>query len=293
VESREQRNMLLLRGVVARVAAAAGGVCRQHTRIEDVEEQRLFLRESRAERWRLAAWRRFRYKKKDCKTPRVHSDLAVGSGLWSAAGGGRRHVSVRGPPVDSLNQLYVQARFMDVVLRNKVLQWATPCNGGFHAVLTDEETNSARWRSVFVHADEEGELSPDQVSWARVKNPRRAVEKMLRVYDMDPSRLVDITRQSIYFDSVEELRLCLELIESDPHVVIERIKNRLDPNYDPTITGGYRDCALNVRIVTDETRRCRTDLHVCEVQLVLKRFAELKSTDGHKGYVALRNNRGQ
>lgn len=142
-------------------------------------------------------------------------------------------------------------------------------------------------------ADEEGQFPLLDIEWAKLKRPQRAVEKLLRVYDMEASRLVDITRQSIYFDSLHSLSHCLEIILSDPQVVVERIKNRMDEAYDASVSGGYRDCSLNLRIVTPESRRCRTDLHVCEVQLVLKKIAMLKTSDGHKGYVLFRNTRGQ
>ena len=55
-----------------------------------------------------------------------------------------------------------------------------------------------------------------------------------------------------------------------------RVKNRMDPNYDSSISAGYRDVALNLRIVNDETKDLGVETHVCEVQLILKAFAELK-----------------
>ena len=55
-----------------------------------------------------------------------------------------------------------------------------------------------------------------------------------------------------------------------------RVKNRLDPDYDAEESGGYRDVGLNLRVVTAETRRLGVETHVCEVQLLLRTFAELK-----------------
>lgn len=50
---------------------------------------------------------------------------------------------------------------------------------------------------------------------------------------------MDICRQSIYFESVNDLIHCLHVIENDHEVVIERVKNRLDPDYDSCVSAGY------------------------------------------------------
>ena len=92
----------------------------------------------------------------------------------------------------------------------------------------------------------------------------------------DVSRLVDLCRQSIVFDSPADLADCLGIIARDPDVLIVRVKNRLDPAYDAGPCAGYRDVALNLRVVRGDSRRLGLHLHVCEVQLVLRSFAELK-----------------
>ncbi len=73
-----------------------------------------------------------------------------------------------------------------------------------------------------------------------------------------------------------------------------QVLNRLQHDYDaPTLSQGYRDVNLSLRLDTAETRRLGTDLHVCEVQLLLAEFALRKSDSGHKRYVAFRNARGR
>ena len=59
-------------------------------------------------------------------------------------------------------------------------------------------------------------------------------------------------------------------------MAILRVKNRLDPAYDAAASAGYRDVALNVRIDSDETRGMGVEGHVCELQLLLLPFAEIK-----------------
>jgi len=95
------------------------------------------------------------------------------------------------------------------------------------------------------------------------------------------------------FDSATQLLRCLRAIAADKDVVIERVKNRLHPDYNTKISAGYRDCLVNLRIVTDATCRMGIEGHVCEVQLILRKYWELKSEEGHKRYVVFRNFRGE
>jgi hypothetical protein len=55
-----------------------------------------------------------------------------------------------------------------------------------------------------------------------------------------------------------------------------RVKNRLCPEYDAALSAGYRDVAVNLCLDTEETRRLGAEGHVCELQLMLRPFAELK-----------------
>ena len=55
-----------------------------------------------------------------------------------------------------------------------------------------------------------------------------------------------------------------------------RISNKMDPGFDSRASAGYRDLALNLRLVTPATERLGADTHVCEVQLILREIAELK-----------------
>jgi hypothetical protein len=68
----------------------------------------------------------------------------------------------------------------------------------------------------------------------------------------------------------------MKVIINDPEVQICRVKNRMDPGYNASATAGYRDVVLNMQIKTQQTAAMGVDGHVCEVQLILNRFAELK-----------------
>ena len=91
----------------------------------------------------------------------------------------------------------------------------------------------------------------------------------------------------------DHILACLQAMVDDKEVVIERIKNRLTFDYDTRISAGYRDVAVNFRVASEETAKMGIETHVCEVQLILRRFYELKSDEGHKRYVQFRNFRGE
>ena len=76
--------------------------------------------------------------------------------------------------------------------------------------------------------------------FSAVKPTERALEKLLRCYDCDPSRLLDCCRQRIVFDDVEDIIICLQSIQDDPELEILRIKNMMDPQYDHRTTAGFR-----------------------------------------------------
>ncbi len=75
---------------------------------------------------------------------------------------------------------------------------------------------------------------------------------------------------------MQDLTSCLKTIAADREVHIVRIKNRLDLLFDEETSAGYRDLALNLRISTECTRSLGLEGHVCELQLILKSFSEVK-----------------
>ena len=79
----------------------------------------------------------------------------------------------------------------------------------------------------------------------------------------------------------------------DEEITVLRIKNRMAESYDALQSCGYRDVLLNIRLRNDLTQLLGLDLHVCELQLFLKRFMLHKSEEGHKRYVEFRDKRGE
>jgi hypothetical protein len=228
--------------------------------------------------------------------------------------------------VMSLDQLMYQSKGLNPILRRKVQNWALASKGLFPLVATEwmPALPKSNTRSVFLRsmsatgkialrmrnknrkksedhlrkyirwdAISEDPAREEKIKWAKTKTPERCMQKLMRAYRGEVSRLVDITRQSIIFESIEDIVRCVSIIMMDPEIVIERIKNRFDVNYDSSQSAGYRDLALNLRIVSSKTKDLGLHTHVCEVQLLNKQMAEMKSDNGHKRYVEFRDARAE
>lgn len=122
------------------------------------------------------------------------------------------------------------------------------------------------------------EAEAGSIVWAALKSPQRAVEKAVRCYDGEVWRLMDVCRQAVIFDAVDDIRRCLALIVADDErgiVRLVRVKNRLAPGYDAGQCAGYRDVALNIRVAApgQEGPGPAALQHICELQLILRPFA--------------------
>lgn len=244
----------------------------------------------------------------------VHDKSLTMSLEWSA-GGGRTpsHSPMRAMvPVTSLDQVYSQAALIQPMLRTKVQEWAQASDGlfprakhaffgfrggalrsfhGWEGSLSRTEMTKGsyvKWAEMYANPESES-----LVQWASIKRVERSVEKLTRVYGEDVSRLVDVCRQSVVFESIGSLRHCLDAIHNDPGVLVVRVKNRLSRKFNAAESAGFRNVALNLLIVTPEAAELGVDTHVCEVQLLLRDFMDAKSNEGHKRYVRFRNLRGE
>ncbi len=90
------------------------------------------------------------------------------------------------------------------------------------------------------------------------------------------SRLMDICRQSIYFNSIADICSCLSAMSKDPEIALVRIKNRFNPALKSVESAGYRNLAINLRVDTPETRALGIETHICEVQLLIICMASIK-----------------
>jgi hypothetical protein len=129
------------------------------------------------------------------------------------------------------------------------------------------------------------------------KRRKRAIEKVWRGYKGDATRLRDLVRCSLVFDSVEHLEAGIDVILTDPTVSILRVKNRFASTYNAEDSCGYRDIQLNAVVTPQSFNDAEIELglheHVCEIQLHLKPMYDLKNDAGHKRYVKYRNERAE
>jgi hypothetical protein len=125
------------------------------------------------------------------------------------------------------------------------------------------------------------------------KRRKRVIEKVWRGYKGDATRLRDLVRCSLVFDSAEQWDAAIDEILADPAVDILRVKNRFASTYDAKESCGYRDIQLNAVVTASNFDAAEIALglheHVCEIQLHLKPMYELKNDEGHKRYVKFRN----
>ncbi len=203
-------------------------------------------------------------------------------------------------PAKSLDWLFSCAAIADVCFRPMIKRWALASRG--YCALTNppaQDLDSTFVNSLpneFVLWEEVirgGDTMLERVAWCKLKSRHRALEKLWRAYSGDVSRLVDLCRQSIVFDSPRDLLTCLQTLVADQEIRILRIKNSLQVGHDAAVTAGYRMVMVNMLLVTAETERLGVDWHVCELQLLLRDFAVLKSESGHRRYRIFRDHRAQ
>ena len=106
-----------------------------------------------------------------------------------------------------------------------------------------------------------------------LKGRRRAEEKIQTEYNGDASRITDLARLSIEYDSLSQLYEALNLIPESANLV--RMKDRF---IKPT-PGGYRDILLNLKL---------SNQHIAEVQLTLKLINKIRFGEGFKLYQQVR-----
>lgn len=115
---------------------------------------------------------------------------------------------------------------------------------------------------------------------APLKKMRRIMTKTAEKYNGDFSRVCDLARMTLACADFAAATFTLKMLQDSPEVEIRRIKNRLRLDFDATLTGGYRDCLVNVRDVANG--------HIAEVQITLRGLLDVKSGSGHAQYQLIR-----
>jgi len=126
---------------------------------------------------------------------------------------------------------------------------------------------------------------------APIKGYKRTVEKVQEKYSGDSSRILDLARGMVVFDTIGQLSDALKYIKirndaqlsttANGKPLLVRAKDRISPVFDASKnTGGYRDILLNL---------CFSSGHTVELQLHIASFLDLKNRRGHRVYEEARS----
>ena len=131
---------------------------------------------------------------------------------------------------------------------------------------------------------------------APVKTPKRAIEKVWRCYNGNPTLLSDLVRTSIVCSTVAQVVAVMSTIVRDPRVRIIRTKNRFETKYNAIETAGYRDFGMNLQLVDSGGGHGgggdgggAVNNQIFEVQIQLQGFYNLKTDTGHAKYAQYRD----
>ena len=170
--------------------------------------------------------------------------------------------------VTCLDQLYFQAAVVAPMFIVKVRKWAAGSAGSLPA-----------WRRAprgpGGHADAPPLVRSDQpeheadVDWAPLLDPEQAAHDAIQKCHGDPSRVINIVRQVIVFDSFDDQLQCLEELRGDADVTVVGIVNRQTV---ATESNGYvKPC---IRVYVTLNTACAQEMavsgHVCQLELILE-----------------------
>uniref|UniRef100_A0A7S0Y0X2 Uncharacterized protein n=1 Tax=Hemiselmis andersenii TaxID=464988 RepID=A0A7S0Y0X2_HEMAN len=177
-----------------------------------------------------------------------------------------------GVPVRTLDQLQMQAFLLHDAFLDVVVQLARLHGGKFRLSSPAEgEEPFAAW--------EGDEASRSKFKLGGIKSVSSCVAKLDAAYGRDVSMLLDVCRETLYFDTVADLCACLTTIAQDPLLEVVQVKSTMDDQVgeDGSASGkkgrfaaGMRFVRINVRLVgVTEARDMCVDAHVCELLLIL------------------------
>merc|ERR1711865_370156 len=119
---------------------------------------------------------------------------------------------------------------------------------------------------------------------AAAKPLKRILEKTNLCYARNFARNLDLVRGAWIFQEFADIPRALHELQQTSGIKIVQVKNRMDTNYDNEKNGGYRDICIRLKIGRQP--------HICELQIHLAQFLDLKNEfgeNGHKQYLQFRN----
>ena len=129
--------------------------------------------------------------------------------------------------VTSLDQLYSQAFMVVEVLDERCRLWGSGSGGVLHYECSPVPPRPGVER-VLAEGGRFGALRGSRLEgWLRngcIKDPARAIRKARVCYGGDVSRLLDVCRHRLFFDTPEQMEMCVRLIRADTCVDVLRIR---------------------------------------------------------------------
>jgi hypothetical protein len=138
-----------------------------------------------------------------------------------------------------------------------------------------------------------------------IKDPKRAIEKVCRVYGGHCDRVLDLLRATIVADSVSQMETSLELLISgfDKRVSVRRIKNKFHAR--SSVKGGFRNIHINL-VLTRQGAPPESGF-LCELQIQHREIFEAEQGNDrevltpqgvrwltpHQRYILYRNYRAE
>eukprot|EP00960_Hanusia_phi_P043227 755942-Hanusia_phi.AAC.5 len=194
------------------------------------------------------------------------------------------HSSLFGDVVLSLDRLYAQAASMQYILLAKVQRWALQARGYVSLAGNSDKDTFVLLEEAYKYQDMQS-----SIKWADIKSETRAIEKAVRCYGGDVSRLLDICRQTLVFDDIASVCKCLDIIKNDHDTEIIRIKDKMSGTDSFSDYFGRRDVTVNIRLRTKEAILLGVQAHISEVRLTLMSMAALENIQSHNRYIKVRN----
>jgi hypothetical protein len=186
--------------------------------------------------------------------------------------------------------LHTQATLARGSLLPKVLDLASRFNGMF-PLRRDASSSENSKRVQFGKCPSRlWQTSKGMFEMGQIKPLARATQKADTAYAGDVSRLLDVCRERIVFEKLQDLADCLQAVHDDEEFIIVRIKSSMGKSgVKPVINSGLGFISINLMIDNNQTRKLAIHTHVCELQFTLKGFAETISRSSHSDYIRARN----
>mmetsp|Transcript_32411 Transcript_32411/g.75496 ORF Transcript_32411/g.75496 Transcript_32411/m.75496 type:complete len:1076 (-) Transcript_32411:1022-4249(-) len=214
------------------------------------------------------------------QSEKLHNSMLRYSHQNQEDGSNATHHRVKMTPVQTLDQAHAQAFLVHDMFVQMVVRLARLHQGKFR--LSAGEGTFGQWHG--------GPVSRNRFVLGGLKSVASCVRKLDVAYSRDVSRLVDLCRETIYFDSVANITACLRAIAADEIIEIVRVKSTMDPigvreSEEGALFAGMRFVKVNLKLVgSEEARSLCVDQHVVELLLVLTDIGRVQTEEMRSAY---------